>query len=67
MAKVMKDARWRLAVNAASFLGVMLVTRNDLFPDDVVALFMDLMNDPHPQMRSTAQSRMTLVALFSAF
>lgn len=39
----------------------MLTDRTKLFPTDVVALFMDKMNDPHPSMRNTAQARTMLV------
>ena len=38
----------------------MLIDRTKLLPNEVVSLFMELMNDPHPQMRNTAQSRMML-------
>jgi hypothetical protein len=65
MANVIQNAKWRLAVNAAGFLGAMLINRDILLPDEVVALYMDKMNDPHPQMRSTAQNRMMLVNLHS--
>jgi len=51
----------------AGYLGVTLVDRTQVLPNDVVALFMDKMNDPHPQMRSTAQGRMMLVRLGSIF
>ena len=61
MAYAIKNAQWRLGVNAAGFLGAVLIRRDKLLPDDVVALYMDKMNDPHPQMRSTAQNRMMLV------
>lgn len=57
----MTNAKWRLAVNAAGFVGSMLINRDKLLPDSVVALYMDKMNDSHPQMRITAQSRMMLV------
>lgn len=59
----MRNSKWRLAVNVAGFLGVILIDRTKLLPDQVVALFMDKMNDPHPQMRTTAQARMMLVCL----
>ena len=42
----------------------MLVDRTKLLPSEVVSLFMDVMNDPHPQMRSTVQGRMMLVCSF---
>jgi len=63
MASTMRTAKWRLAVNVAGFLGVLLINRDGLLPNDVVDLFMDKMNDPHPQMRTTAQNRMMLVLL----
>jgi hypothetical protein len=58
-----RNSKWRLAVNVAGFLGVILIDRTKLLPDQVVALFMDKMNDRHPQMRTTAQARMMLVCL----
>ena len=61
LADIIRTGKWRLAVNTAGFLGVMLIDRTTILPNDVVALFMDKMNDPHPQMRSQAQGRMMLV------
>ena len=57
----MKNEQWRLAVNIAGFLGVVLIDRTKLLPTSVVAVFMDKINDSHPQMRSIAQGRMMLV------
>jgi hypothetical protein len=56
-----KNEQWRLAVNTAGFLGVMLIDRTKLLPTEVVEVFMDKMNDAHPQMRSTSQGRIMLV------
>ena len=50
-----------MQVNVAGFVGVTLVDRTKPLPDKVVALFLEKMNDSHPQMRSTAQARMMLV------
>lgn len=58
----MKNEQWRLAVNIAGFLGVVLIDRTKLLPTSVVAVFMDKINDSHPQMRSIAQARMMLVS-----
>lgn len=58
----MRASKWRLAVNVAGFLGVILIDRTRLLPNNVVASFMDRMNDEHPQMRSIAQARMMLVS-----
>lgn len=43
----------------------MLIDRTKLLPNEVVALYLDKMNDPIPQMRSAAQGRMMLVCPFA--
>ena len=45
-------------------MGTMLLSRDTLFPNEVVAVYLDKMNDPHPQLRSIAQSRTMLVLTF---
>jgi hypothetical protein len=56
-----------LQVNIAGFVAVFLVDRTQLLPDNVVALFMEKMNDTHPQMRTQAQARMMVVLFHFKF